>query len=495
MSREVKRVPVGFDWPLNKVWSGYLMPDTMDLPTCGDCAGDGYTPEARAIAKSFYSFQTGDSRLSWSDKIGQAEVDNLLAEGRLKTWQFQPVKSCTFVGSENTWDISVPYRNTYLANGFVSHNTISFVMDCDTTGIEPELALVKYKLLAGGGNMKLVNSCVAEALTVLGYTEKAREAILAYVEEKGVVEGAPGIKDEHLAVFDTSFVSPNGTRSIAWMAHLDMMIAAQPFISGAISKTVNMPEGTTVAEIREAIFYGWRGNLKAQALYRDGSKYSQPLSAKEGGNNKTGNEATNAAQQAANLELRGSRRKLPKTRDSITHHFNVGGHDGYVTAGMYEDGTLGEIFVKMNKEGSTIAGLMDTISILTSIGIQHGVPLPLLVEKLSYLDFEPRGMTGDPDVPTARSVVDYVFRWLGTRFKVLNGLYQVMEDDDSYSEISTLKGVWTVSVSAGEDRHTVLTKQKETVTGPPCPTCGSMTVRTGPCFSCHNCGNSTGGCG
>ena len=445
-----------------------------------DCSQGLGTETRRDIQVRKYQ---GAANLTWlrrqisaHPQLSRTRIAELLRIGDL---QFQPVKSCTCVGSEDTWDISVPHRNTYIANGFVSHNTISFAMDCDTTGIEPELGLIKYKVLAGGGNMRLVNRCVGSALKSLGYSREQITDILAYVEQHGRVEGAPGIQAKDLPVFDTSFAAPGSDRVLHWRAHVDMMAAAQPFISGAISKTINMPESATVEEIREAVVYSWKVRLKANAIYRDGSKYSQPLSTKEGGNNKDKQEEN----QQEQVSVRGSRRKLPKTRNSITHHFNVGGHDGYVTAGMYEDGTLGEIFVKMNKEGSTIAGLMDTISILTSIGIQHGVPLPLLVEKLSYLDFEPRGMTGDPDVPTARSVVDYVFRWLGTRFKILKGHYAIMEDEDPDDQTLDLASLQVDSAS------------KETVTGPPCPTCGSMTIRTGPCYSCQSCGNSTGGCG
>lgn len=370
------------------------------------------------------------------------------------------------------WDAAVSageehgYRNAQ-ASVLAPTGTIGFIMDCNTTGIEPELGLVKYKILAGGGSMKLVNSLVPAALRALGYGPDQAAKVLAYVADKGMAEGCPDIRPEHQAVFDTSFAGSGGTRVIRWQGHVDMMAAAQPFLSGAISKTVNLPRDVTEAEIRAAILDAWRKELKAVAMYRDGSKWSQPLSTSADGNNRTGDAPAAAAPF-------GARRKLPRTRDARTHHFTIAGHDGYVTAGMYEDGTLGEVFIKMNKEGSTASGLMDTIGIVTSIGLQHGVPLNLLVDKIRYMDFEPRGFTGNPDIPNARSIVDYVFRWLGQEFGEKRP---------------------RPPASAAAAPPPPPAEGGQIVTGPPCTACGTMTQRAGPCFYCRQCGTSSGGCG
>jgi ribonucleoside-diphosphate reductase alpha chain len=423
------------------------------------------------VRKSQGSANTAWLRQQLSDypQLQCSRVAELLSTGNL---QFQSVVSCLELEPEATWDIEVPVRNTYLANGFVSHNTIGFVMDCATTGIEPELGLVKYKALAGGGNMKLINPLVPSALRALDYSEKEIAQVLEYVDQHGRVDGCPAMHDEDLAVFDTSLGAPGSKRVLSWRAHVDMMAAAQPFLSGAISKTINMPDDCTREEIREAILHAWRQRLKAVAIYRDGSKWSQPLSITE-----------DKAEQPTLVF--GQRRKLPRTREAFTHHFRVGGHDGYVTPGLYDDDTLGEIFIKMNKEGSTVAGLMDTIGILTSLGLQYGVPVEVLVDKLSYLDFEPRGMTDNPQVPTARSVVDYVFRWLGQQFSGAGARAERRAESRAESN----------GLSAPKQSSKNSQASQDTVTGPPCSSCGSMMIRTGPCFSCRACGNSTGGCG
>lgn len=360
------------------------------------------------------------------------------------------------------------FRNAQ-ASVLAPTGTISFLMDCDTTGIEPELGLVKYKALAGGGHMKLVNRLVPVALSALGYDPSALARVVDYVAENGTPEGCPLLKPAHLAVFDTSFRPEKGTRTIPWQAHLGMMKAAQPFISGAISKTVNLPEDVTRDEIRDALYSGWRDGLKALAMYRDGSKWSQPLSTKEGGNNKTG--AAPAAVVPA------GRRKLPATRPAVTHHFNIGGHDGYLTVGLYDDGTPGELFIKMNKEGSTVSGLMDTVGILTSMCLQHGVPLDLIAAKLSFMDFEPRGFTQNPDIRVAKSPVDYTFRWLG----------------GAYGSGGASPAPPALPVAAAA-RASVPAAVTEVVTGPPCKKCGGMTRRAGRCYHCPNCQESTGGC-
>ena len=285
--------------------------------------------------------------------------------------------------------------------------TIAFMMDCDTTGVEPDIALVKYKKLVGGGFLKIVNNTVPMALEKLGYSGEQAAAIVAYIDEKETIEGAPGLDDEHLAVFDCAFRAENGTRSIHWMGHLRMMGAVQPFLSGAISKTVNLPEEATTEDIIAAYTEGWKLGLKALAVYRDGSKRTQPLNA-----GKDGEKGSVVRLDAA----RPVRRKLPDEREAVTHKFSIAGHEGYLTVGKYEDGQPGEIFLRMAKEGSTVSGLMDTIATMTSIALQYGVPLKTLVDKFSHTRFEPSGFTNNREIPIAKSVMDYVFRYLGNRF-------------------------------------------------------------------------------
>src|SRR6266567_2289777 len=296
------------------------------------------------------------------------------------------------------------YRNAQ-ATVLAPTGTISFMMDCDTTGVEPDIALVKYKQLAGGGMLKLVNQTVPLGLKTLGYDEPQIGAILDYIEKHDTIEGAPELQPEHLPVFDCAFTPRNGTRSIEWSAHVLMMAAAQPFISGAISKTVNMPRETTPADIGHAYLEGWRLGLKALAIYRDGSKESQPLSTSSEGDKA-------AAKQAASLR----RERLPDTRHSITHKFSVAGHEGYITVGLYDDGRPGELFITMAKEGSTVGGLMDCFGTAVSMSWQYGVPLEVYVNKFSHTRFEPMGHTKNPDIRIAKSIIDYIFRWLGITF-------------------------------------------------------------------------------
>ncbi|MCE5268187.1 MAG: vitamin B12-dependent ribonucleotide reductase, partial [Planctomycetaceae bacterium] len=283
--------------------------------------------------------------------------------------------------------------------------TISFMMDCDTTGIEPDIALVKYKQLAGGGTLKIVNQTVPLALRTLGYTDEQVEAIIAHIDAQDTIEGAPELKPEHLPVFDCAFPPRNGRRSISWRAHIQMMSAAQPFISGAISKTVNMPRESTPEDVADAYMEGWRLGLKALAIYRDGSKEIQPLSTKQ-----------KAAKAAEKLLAAPRRERLPDTRASITHKFNISGHEGYITVGLYPDGRPGELFITMAKEGSTIGGLMDCFGTAVSMSLQYGVPLEVYVNKFSHTRFEPWGNTKNPDIRIAKSLVDYIFRWLGITF-------------------------------------------------------------------------------
>jgi len=301
------------------------------------------------------------------------------------------------------------YRNAQVTL-LAPTGTIGFMMDCDTTGVEPDIALVKYKHLAGGGMFKLVNRTVSMALERLGYDRDQIAEILKYIEENDTIEGAPGLADEHLAVFDCAFKPANGTRCIHYMGHLRMMAAVQPFLSGAISKTVNMPKDSTVEEIQDVFLNGWRMGLKAVAIYRNGSKVAQPVKVT----------ATSAAERdeeaAAPAKPVPRRRRMPQTRRSITHKFEVLGHEGYMTVGLYDEGQPGELFVTMAKEGSTVGGLVDAFATAISLCLQYGVPLEALVRKFSHQRFEPSGMTSNPDIPFAKSIVDYIFRWLGMQF-------------------------------------------------------------------------------
>src|SRR6476660_5914951 len=330
------------------------------------------------------------------------------------------------------------YRNAQVTV-LAPTGTISFLMDCDTTGIEPDIALVKYKLLAGGGMLKIVNQTVRPALEKLGYNSEEIERIIAHIDSFDTIEDVAdsdgsaitsGLKPEHLPIFDCAFKPFKGERSLGYMAHLRMMAAAQPFLSGAISKTVNMPETATVEEIMNTYIEGWRLGLKAIAIYRDGSKRSAPLNTRKTRDMGATEERDIAMVEQPELQgrileleeeltkARGTpvRHKMPDTRMSLTHRFEIAGHEGYITVGLFEDGMPGELFVTMSKEGSTIGGLMDTVGTLTSIALQYGVPLESLVKKFAYQRFEPSGFTKNPDIRNAFSITDYVFRWLGCQF-------------------------------------------------------------------------------
>src|SRR5438094_4400185 len=338
--------------------------------------------------------------------------------------------------SKEAWDNALThgekhgYRNSQVTV-LAPTGTIGFMMDCDTTGIEHDLALVKYKKLVGGGMIKIVNNTVPSALFKLGYTGEQVNAIVSYIDATGTIEGAPGLKDEHLPVFDCSFRPSKGTRSIAYMGHVKMMAAAQPFISGAISKTVNLPESASVEEITEAYIQAWKLGLKAVAVYRDGCKKSQPLSAAgtktaeaAGARVGTADSAVQIEEQDLHAPPRAVRHKLEEERMSITHKFNVGGHEGYITVGLYPSGDPGEIFITMAKEGSTVSGLMDSFSCAISLALQHGVPLKMLCEKFAHTRFEPSGWTNNADIGFAKSIMDYIFRWLQLRF--LTGQQQLL---------------------------------------------------------------------
>src|ERR1700674_2433298 len=325
--------------------------------------------------------------------------------------------------ARETWDEAVKlgrahgYKNAQ-ATVLAPTGTIGLMMDCDTTGIEPDLALVKYKKLVGGGGIKIVNNTVPSALIKLGYTPEQVNTIVDHIDSTGTIEGAPGLKDEHLPVFDCSFRPQNGQRSIHYMGHVRMMAAVQPFISGAISKTINMPEECTVEDVMDAYIESWKLGLKAVAIYRDNSKKVQPLSSGSGSAKKTAAAPAAAPQITEKVVYRPIRRKLPDERHSITHKFAIGGHEGYITVGMYEDGSPGEVFIAMSKEGSTISGLMDSFATAISYNLQYGVPLKFLVDKFSHVRFDPSGWTGNPQIPYAKSIPDYIFRWLAAKFRV-----------------------------------------------------------------------------
>ncbi len=356
--------------------------------------------------------------------------------------------------------------------------TIGFMMDCDTTGIEPDLALVKYKKLVGGGVIKIVNNTVPQALIKLGYTPEQVEQIVSHIDSTGTIEGAPNLKPEHLPVFDCSFRPANGSRSIHYMGHVRMMAAVQPFISGAISKTINMPEECTAEEIMNAYIESWRLGLKAVAIYRDNSKRVQPLSSGDAKGAKKANGPA-AAQVTERVVYRPLRRKLPDERQSITHKFSIGGHEGYITVGLYEDGTPGELFITMAKEGSTISGLMDSFATSVSYALQYGVPLKFFVDKFSHVRFEPSGWTGNPLVPYAKSIMDYIFRWLAAKF--LGPEYAVTEAGDSPKLRPT-----------EPEPQQALPFDTGVTDAPLCSECGSIMTRNGSCYKCENCGGTSG---
>ncbi len=364
--------------------------------------------------------------------------------------------------------------------------TIGFMMDCDTTGIEPDIALVKYKKLVGGGVLKIVNNTVPLALKRLGYSPEGISAALQFIDEAETIEGAPGVKTEHLAVFDCAFKPHNGLRSIHYMGHIRMMGAVQPFLSGAISKTVNMPTDATPEDIETAYVEAWKLGLKAIAVYRDGCKRSQPLNTKK----------SEDAKVEVAAETRLARRRLPDERRSITHKFSIGGHEGYMTVGMYDDGTPGELFVTMAKEGSVVSGLMDNFATMISMALQYGVPLNVLSDKFSHTRFEPSGFTGNPEIPIAKSITDYIFRWLALKF---------LPAEDGAAQ-PYLPGVEPAAPGRAAEKLVeakaapALPAKANGVNGsagkqtdaPPCPTCGSITVRNGACYKCTNCGSTTG---
>ena len=372
------------------------------------------------------------------------------------------------------------FRNSQ-ATVLAPTGTIAFMMDCDTTGVEPDIALVKYKKLVGGGMLKIVNTTVPRALRRLGYETKEVQEIVEYIDENDTIEGAPHLKDEHLAIFDCAFRPARGRRSIHYLGHLRMMGAVQPFISGAISKTINMPTEATVEDIMEAYLTAWKLGVKAVAVYRDGCKRTQPL-----------NTAKAEKVVESVVEARPVRRRLPQDCRSVRHKFDIAGHEGYIHVGLFDDGTPGELFIKIAKEGSTISGLMDTIGILTSMALQYGVPLDVLVSKFSHVRFEPSGFTKNPEIPLAKSLIDYIFRFLGAKFLSpdQHAAVGIALPDRSIAETERP----AAAVGAASAGHVVeelgFSPQSD---APSCADCGSIMIRNGSCYKCLNCG-ATSGC-
>ena len=399
--------------------------------------------------------------------------------------------------ARDSWDDALKvgtaagYRNSQ-ATVIAPTGTIAFMMDCDTTGIEPDIALIKYKKLVGGGMLKIVNGTVPRALKRLGYDSKEVQEIVEYLDENETIEGAPQLADAHLAVFDCAFKPRAGARTIHYNGHIKMMGAVQPFISGAISKTINMPAEATVDEVAEAYVTAWKLGLKSVAIYRDGSKRVQPLNT----GRKDVEKAVEAVAAIASADDRMQRRKLPDERKSITHKFDIAGHEGYITVGMYEDGTPGEIFVTMSKQGSTISGLMDSFATAISFALQYGVPLQFLVDKFSHMRFEPSGFTKNPQIPYAKSIVDYLFRWMASKFldeeaKREVGIIETEKSLTAKSEVAHVAMAPVASLRDGKDNgiRQAFINQAD---APPCPDCGSIMVRNGACYKCMNCGTTSG---
>jgi ribonucleoside-diphosphate reductase alpha chain len=365
------------------------------------------------------------------------------------------------------------------------------MMDCDTTGVEPDIALVKYKKLVGGGLMKIVNQTVPMALRNLGYSATQIAEIVEYIDRRETIEGAPGLNESHLSVFDCAFKAANGQRSIHYMGHIRMMGATQPFISGAISKTVNVPKDATVDEIMQAYIQSWKLGAKAISIYRDGSKRMQPL------NTSRDKSPAELAQQAvASLATQPVRRKLPDERRAVTHKFDIAGHEGYITVGLFDDGQPGEIFLVMAKEGSTISGFADAFAQAVSYALQYGVPLQVLVDKFSHVRFEPSGMTRNPEIRIAKSIVDYIFRWMATKFLSPESQYNagVNRPDPGGIVGGQLTPAAEASPVAPDPKNSsapfsTIQNQED---APPCSICGSIMIRSGACYKCVNCGNTSG---
>ncbi|MDD5260749.1 MAG: vitamin B12-dependent ribonucleotide reductase [Methylacidiphilales bacterium] len=505
--------------------------------------GYGYdSDEARGLAGALTAIMTGhayevsaelashvgpfpgyrDARCFNIDKpLSKDNVESMLEVIRLHRQSVDHIDpSCPAYLQEaarNAWDEALEkghehgYRNAQVTV-LAPTGTIGFLMDCDTTGIEPDIALVKYKLLAGGGMLKIVNQMVPQALKNLGYSDEQTAAMVEYIDKNDTIEGAPALKEEHLAVFDCAFKPANGTRSLHYKGHIRMMAAAQPFLSGAISKTVNLPSTATVEDIMNTYIEGWKLGLKAIAIYRDGSKRSAPLNTKK--TKDMGGKDEAPAPVVAEMP-RPVRRRMSDTRISITHKFDIAGHEGYITVGLFDDKQPGEVFITMAKEGSTIGGLMDALGTMVSLSLQYGVPLEALVKKFAHTRYEPSGFTKNPDIPIAKSITDYIFRWLGCQFiegyREANSpnfnqpefpMKEVREAEKKtlnrpVPELAVEHDSPTANVHKMAIRHSG-EKESDGLTvryrdGMACPECGSSKIKhTGSCATCLNCGSSLG---
>jgi ribonucleoside-diphosphate reductase alpha chain len=415
--------------------------------------------------------------------------------------QPEHVQTELFMAAQESWDTALAhgekhgYKNSQVTV-LAPTGTIGFMMDCDTTGIEPDLALVKYKKLVGGGLIKIVNNTVPQALMKLGYTPEQTSEIVSYIDKNGKIEGAPHLKMEDYPVFDCSLAPQGGGRSITWTGHVKMMAAAQPFLSGAISKTINMPEESTVEDISNAYIESWKLGLKAVAIYRDNSKRSQPLNAggkKEEKKAEPAATTTNLEPAQRELFARAVREKMPVERASVTHKFSVGGHEGYITVGMYDDGRPGEVFIKMAKEGSTLSGVMDGLALTISLGLQYGVPLRVFVDKLLNTRFEPSGITANPNIRFVSSVLDYIARWLGGRF-ISTDYLKLNGEQASAAQAHAPAVVPSPASGSGTNWTPEPLKLTNAHEGAPtCSECGMLMVPNGACYKCENCG-STSGC-
>ncbi|MCM3878841.1 MAG: vitamin B12-dependent ribonucleotide reductase [Vicinamibacterales bacterium] len=404
------------------------------------------------------------------------------------------VPSELYNAAKQAWDDAVNlgedygYRNGQ-ATVLAPTGTIGFMMDCDTTGVEPDIALVKYKKLVGGGLMKIVNQTVPMALAKLGYTEQQIKAIIEYIDKNETIEGAPDLKEDHLAVFDCAFKAQKGERSIHYMGHIKMMGATQPFISGAISKTVNVPKEATVEEIMEAYIQSWKLGAKAISIYRDGSKRTQPLN--------TGRDKVQVEVEKVVASMgQPVRKRLPDERQSITHKFDIAGHEGYITVGLFEDGTPGELFLVMAKEGSTISGFADAFAQAISYALQFGVPLQVLVDKFSHARFEPSGMTRNPEIRFAKSIVDYIFRWMASKFLSREAQFNAgvnLREEPKREEVKEDVRAAARPAASSTSSGAPFAAMQNQEDAPPCSMCGSIMVRSGSCYKCANCG-STSGC-
>jgi ribonucleoside-diphosphate reductase alpha chain len=448
-------------------------------------SGQGYLQSSRngAATGAFAGYE-----------VNRQPMLRVLNKHRAQAYKISPshVPLDLLTAARESWDLTcAEAEKNGVKNSQISvlapTGTIAFMMDCDTTGVEPDIALIKYKKLVGGGLLKIVNNTVPRALRRLGYDVRQIQDIVEYIEEHETIEGAPHLKDDDLAVFDCAFKPANGSRTIHYMGHVKMMGAVQPFISGAISKTINMPTEATIEDIMHAYTESWKLGLKAVAIYRDGSKRTQPL------NTAKDKEEQKAATVEAK-EPRPYRRKLPDERPSITHKFDIAGHEGYIHVGKYDNGEPGEIFIRMSKEGSTISGLMDSFATAISMALQYGVPLRVLVDKFSHMRFEPSGFTKNPDIPMAKSIMDYIFRWMATKFLDSDAQQEVGIVRSEPVEESPAKKV--VSIAPPRGGAPVATISSVTSLyqqdAPPCPDCGAIMIRSGACYKCMNCGAVSG---